>query len=156
MRQVVAAVAALATATQLVGCIAPGCGVEESYAKGTDGEWVLTRLLGGYACPVELDFEQMVFVISGDTVTVTSSNMQLESARVYQDGDRQLVEITVGEDAVLTIDGGSFGTTVPMTYTLELVPVTARLEGTVTSDYHVDPGGSCGYQGTASAGRVGD
>lgn len=156
-RFVAVATALLALATTTVGCVPFGCGVADDYDKGTDGQWVLTRMLSGYDCPVQFDFEQMTFEIRGDVVTVTSANQHFDSARVYQDGDRQLVEITVDEDAVLTIDaGGQIGTRVPFTYSLELVPATARLEGTMTSDYFVDPGGSCDYHGTASAGRVAD
>ena len=160
MRRVVALVLALTTASPLAGCIAPGCGAAEDLDKGTEGQWVLTRELGGYGCPIELDFEQMVFEIRGDVVTVASQGMSLRSARVYQDGERKLVDMTVGEGAVLVLEDGSrVGTTVDMDYTLELVPVTARLEGSVTSDAHVDTetgGGSCGYTGSASAGRVAD
>lgn len=151
-RFVAVAAALLAVSTAATGCLIPGgCGVADDYDKGTDGTWLVTRLLtGADQCPAYADFEQMTITIAGEQVTVVSAGMALETARVYQVDDRQLVDITVDES--WSVDGGG-PVSAPMTYSFELVPATARLEGTVASSFSAQTA-TCTIGGTASAGRV--
>jgi len=138
-----------------VSATAFGCG----HGAGTDGKWVVTRLLADHAgCAVTDDFEQMVMTIDGEQVTINSPGITLQSSRVYQVDDRNLVELSVIESWYANIEGG-FPIGAPVTYSFELVPATGRLEGTAASEFDIDTSSgpaTCDFSGTASAGRVAD
>ena len=156
MSKVVLLVAALSVS--LAGCLR--CGTDEEYAKGTDGEWVITRLFEGPSCTVASDdFEQLRVRIDGDTVTALTPTMTIRSSSVYEEGDRKLVQLVVNEpwypDPQLELPPIN----VFVTYQLELVPATARLEGSVAYSFLVATTGdstSCSSSGSASGGRVAD
>jgi len=158
MRKLAAAVAvaSLAASSLLAGCV--GCGAADDYAKGTDGQWLLTRMFTYESpCPAFDQPEQLAITIANGLVTVDSPDITLETGTVHVDGDRQLVELTVHE-RWYTDESPTGYVDAPVTYSLELVPISARLEGSVDVSFPFDTptsGTTCASQGSASAGRVG-
>ena len=146
-------VAALATLL-VAGCT---CGVADDYAKGTTGEWVVTRMFT-YTdpCPSYDPPEQLLISISEDgVVTSLSPDLRVEAYLIHADGDRQLVDLTVAESWYSADE--PFPAAVTATYSLELIPITARLEGTVATVYNYDTpdfGTTCHSSGAATAGRT--
>jgi hypothetical protein len=148
--------AALATVL-LAGCV---CGVAEDYARGTTGEWVLTRMFtDATPCPTFDAPEQLQIAISEDgVVTSLSPNITVTDYLVYTEDDRQFVDLTVNETWYHDEpDAGPGYVSAPVSYNLELIPVTARLEGTVDTSFNFHTsttGTTCISSGAASAGRT--
>jgi hypothetical protein len=158
MRHLAAAAVALTAATsQLAGCVAL-CGTSEDYAKGTDGTWVLTRMSTYTSpCPTFDIPEQMEITIAEGTLTIESEDITVRpgSVSIRVEGERHLVDFTVDER--WWTDEVEFATYAATTYSLELVPATARLEGSYTAElpfHREDAITTCENDGAATGGRV--
>jgi hypothetical protein len=120
-----------------------------------EGEWAIT-VMRDYAspCATPLEGELAIYIDAAGEVTQVSDAGELVAYRVWVDGDRQLVELT---RRTSWLDPGAVGgvVTEELTYQLELVPVTQRLEGTVSGRYDLprtDSTVECSTSGLASGG----
>jgi hypothetical protein len=157
MKIAAAAVAALtATATFTSGCVAPlGCGGVDDATL--EGEWAVSRMIT-YASPCPDSTQpggELVVFIDPDAITIQESDdVRFVSARRWTEGERELVEIIVRETWP-TPESPTGWVSPDVVYQLELVPVTGRLEGSMSTSYFFDTettGTTCVVEGTASAG----